>query len=685
MNMNHITEALNVLQSLYQLNPFPYWAMGAWLLFSIWYVAKAFRDYESINRYLLQMIPFVFTILGILGAISGSIGFIWGFSPEDLLSGSKTMFKGLLGSCATALAGIALSLLFGKLISMTHYKVEMRKALENNELFVLKRLLKLQLKAYGKDQKHAGGSLDMLKGVRHDVRALAPYLKRNSQELQEAVVSALRTPEAPPLSDQVQNLHQDLLRNTESMIEQGRRQEKLLQHIAASLSGTGERSLTSQLQAVRLEQRERGQRLETNMGALYEHLRTLNTKNLGQSLRAGLKDQTDALSRIISDQTRQTGDMIANRMDAADATRAHLIHMIREEGRLQRETMEKAAAETREAMIAATAEQRQHSERLESLLQESREQTDSLAALAAQILPGVQQTMTERMQTLHSRLTELEILQSRQGGESAKSLQALAKGQKQLTAALQEQRALVQEMREAVSNELARELARQQATAAAEAARTAVRSFKDSFAPQLQEWAAHLADIAQEQARQQGLHTAENMENAFSTKTKALADKLEQVTAQVQRAFERIEELGRRTDDLASDNKTLQELMHQANKALESGQGLQRMLEKLAASPAGNGKHFSANSFEPLGKSMTQLVSRLREVDAIKKKDERFWRKVERQMHDGIPIIMGGNKLRLDDDLNGSFTDRLQRSFNNLEKILETIVDGYHRKPSLRQ
>lgn len=750
MDTSWLPKTYEILKNFYELNPFPYMAMGAWTLFAIWYVRKAFKEYEKINRYLLQLIPFVFTALGLLGAVAASLGFVWGFTPDDLLSGSEQLFKGLLGAATTAIVGIALSMIFGKLISMTHYKVEMRKALENNELFVLKKMLKLLLKGYAKGQHNVGRTLKSLDGVRSDVRDLGPDLDRNAQQLQQAIVAALKGEQDAPISVQITRMRQELSRHSELLVQQGARQNELLERIAEALDGEQEYSLSNQLANLRAEQHARGTTLESSLGAVFESVQRLDTKAAAESVRIAISDQGKAVTAGIAELTEAQQDYASDRKQADEALLQALASM--EQAHTRRldaltEQQKVNAVELAEAQQQAAASllesqtrmQQAHAARLDELEQLQRDSTHELASrqeaharVQQQALEGLEQLQRdtarelEQTQQKHARTLEDILARNRR---QARELAALARqldpaAGDALPARLQELQAGVQaltgseddrheallaqlhrqgELLEQTRSTLLDELASQQATAAADAARQAAVRFSREFEPMLgqavaalqdrldtmaaeqaraardsaQELVAHAASEAANQAGAQiAKRAADDLRRHQAGQFGGLSRQLQELGGSLKRHFERIDSLGARTDSLASDTAALKEMLQHTVQARRSMKDITSILEQVAPG-SDNGRAEATSGLED---AMQQLVQRLRQVDAIKKNDVKFWRQVERQMHDGIPIIMGGNKLNLSDDLNGSFQDRLQRSFSNLDRILQTIVSGYQSR-----
>ncbi len=671
MDINTLSKTFEVLAHYYSLNPLPYQALLIWLLFSVYYVGKAFRKYESINRYLLQMIPFVFTGLGLLGTIMGSLEVIWKFSPDDIMSGAVSLAKGILASGATAVLGITLAIIFSKLVSMTHYKVEMRKALENNELYVLKKLLKLHLTDFARERTEAKAALAALRDV-----------EQGSQRDAGSLVYALVGEDDAPLSDQMaaefRELRRELRDAVDTLRQSGQEQTLILERIALALSGDDHDSLRSQLQGLRKEQKQQAFGLKQGLDGLGEALGIKldtgtaalesNLARLDASLGGVLREQTAAVTHCLTEQTQRLGESLETASRDAASLASELSRQLVTDlsGHVTTE-LERGVEATRDALRGMAEQQLEQQEAasrdIEVLAGIAREQGNILGRLHAQLAPETGETLVQKLETMRHTLRQFgnQETQGRRQTQESMQMQLDALGQ--------------------VRQELAELLPRQQASAAQNAAREALQEYAGTLRPELERLMAKVDAEAGEGLRR--LRTdisrqGDALHESLRSHTATLAGRLHELAANIQVSYDRIDALVNNTRDIAADGDLLKALMQEVNKALADSRELQNTLARSqAAGSNGNGRqHFP----DKLGHSMQGLIARLGQIDAIKKTDERFWRQVERQMQDGIPIIMGGNKLSLHEDLNGSFQQRLQQSFLNLDRILQAIVDGYQRK-----
>ena len=704
MEISWLYKTIDVLVHYYSQNPLPYFAILAWFLFSVYYVVRAFRNYEAINRYLLQMIPFGFTALGLLGTITGIMGFVWRFTPNELMNGALTLFKGILASGTTAVLGITLAIVFSKLISMTHYKVEMRKALENNELYVLKQMLKLDMKGYAKVRTEARETLAALTEMDHAAR-------RDAAAQTDAVTSALvggsETPLVESLVSEIREMRQDLQGAADSLLKAGERQNELLSQIAKSLSADDPAGVSRQLQQLRGESKQRttrmieelrgtGDSLRQGLGAQSEALDS-RLARMDASLKTAIQEQTASTASSILKQTQVLGETIkasagdlntrsvelgqefvtalSGEMESARALAKENADSLSRDVKQAAESTNQAV---REAQRENAEQRREQHEALgkstEELTNIAREQGELLAVLMDQVAPKRGENLVQRLNTMRAKLRELR----EQGQEGRiRTEKALQNHQEALTS-------MQRELGEFMST-----MSRQQVKAATDAALRALRDYEGAIRPEVERLIGTNGRETREALRRLGEDMANrtgSVNQNLRTQQGGLDDignRLRELGANMQVAYGRIEELAQSTRDMASEGTRVKELVQEVNLALNSGRELQKivaMVERAAIHGNGSNGNGKGKSTDKLGNSMQRLISRLGEIDTIKKTDERFWRQVERQMNDGIPIIMGGNKLSLHDDLNGSFQNRLQQSFLNLDKILQAIVEGYQRK-----
>lgn len=178
-----IAKTTDVLWGFFIKNPAPYVAILIWTLFSVYYLHRAFKNYNRVNPYLLQSIPFVHTAIGLLGTVAGVLVYAWEFdpNPKELLPNFVGLMKGAIASFMFGVIGLTLSLFFRRIIEMTKVKAESRKALENNELWVLKEILAQVKNGAERTGARADASLAILDSVQLALDKALPVLLRQDK------------------------------------------------------------------------------------------------------------------------------------------------------------------------------------------------------------------------------------------------------------------------------------------------------------------------------------------------------------------------------------------------------------------------------------------------------------------------------------------------------------------------
>ena len=85
---------------------------------------------------------------------------------------------------------------------------------------------------------------------------------------------------------------------------------------------------------------------------------------------------------------------------------------------------------------------------------------------------------------------------------------------------------------------------------------------------------------------------------------------------------------------------------------------------------------------ESFTESVNMLIKRFKEIEEIKELNGKFWTDIEQQMKKGVSILSEGNKelLKDIDQIDNNFNQRLNKSFINLDKILQAMVLSYQQK-----
>jgi methyl-accepting chemotaxis protein len=99
-------------------------ALFSYLIYGIYVLNIAKKDYNKVNLNDFDLIPSMFTTIGILGTFGGIAYGLWFFNPEDIEKSIPTLLKGLKTAFFASIAGIALSIIFSKRISFVKNKNE---------------------------------------------------------------------------------------------------------------------------------------------------------------------------------------------------------------------------------------------------------------------------------------------------------------------------------------------------------------------------------------------------------------------------------------------------------------------------------------------------------------------------------------------------------------------------------
>lgn len=96
----------------------------SYLIYGIKVLNLAKVDYSKVNQNDLDLIPSMFTTIGILGTFGGIAYGLWFFEPTDIENSIPTLLKGLKTAFFASIFGIALSIVFSKRISFIKNKNE---------------------------------------------------------------------------------------------------------------------------------------------------------------------------------------------------------------------------------------------------------------------------------------------------------------------------------------------------------------------------------------------------------------------------------------------------------------------------------------------------------------------------------------------------------------------------------
>lgn len=111
----------------------------SYLIYGIKVLNLAKVDYSKVNQNDLELIPTMFTTIGILGTFGGIAYGLWFFEPTDIENSIPTLLKGLKTAFFASIFGIALSIVFSKRISFIKNKNE--KGVLSDETIAINKLI----------------------------------------------------------------------------------------------------------------------------------------------------------------------------------------------------------------------------------------------------------------------------------------------------------------------------------------------------------------------------------------------------------------------------------------------------------------------------------------------------------------------------------------------------------------
>ena len=114
-------------------------ALTSYLIYGIYVLNLAKRDYGKVNINDLDLIPSMFTTIGILGTFGGIAYGLWFFNTEDIEKSIPALLEGLKTAFFASIAGIALSIFFSKRISFVKNKNE--KGVLSDETIAINKLI----------------------------------------------------------------------------------------------------------------------------------------------------------------------------------------------------------------------------------------------------------------------------------------------------------------------------------------------------------------------------------------------------------------------------------------------------------------------------------------------------------------------------------------------------------------
>lgn len=138
-----------------------------WGIFStiLIYKLNKSKNLDSVNPYLYDSIPSVFTTLGILGTFSGIYIGLLDFDVNNIDSSIPKLLEGLKTAFLTSILGIMLSLIFSKITKMVYNKVEkIQPEVPSSEIASLNKILEVLERTEKSSAENFRGLLSAMTG-----------------------------------------------------------------------------------------------------------------------------------------------------------------------------------------------------------------------------------------------------------------------------------------------------------------------------------------------------------------------------------------------------------------------------------------------------------------------------------------------------------------------------------------
>lgn len=200
---------------------FAYILLTLWLIFTIYYISKAKNNYPSVNPFILDHIPSVFTTLGVFGTFLGIALGLHGFDVGNIDDSIPTLLQGLFVAFWSSIIGIALSLISQVII----HKIQNGQS-DDSEIDpredILSKILKILIEINKSISSDQDGSMTthLVKMRTALIDSLSP-VSENSKKLVEAIGGEGET----SLLTQIQNLRVenkeqiDVMKSSRDLIE----------------------------------------------------------------------------------------------------------------------------------------------------------------------------------------------------------------------------------------------------------------------------------------------------------------------------------------------------------------------------------------------------------------------------------------------------------------------------------
>ena len=566
-------------------------------------------------------------------------------------------------------------MIFSKLVNMTQIREEHQKALQNRELYVLKKILKLMKADYDRDAVHNAQYRDGLKSLHEGL----DQMQQENTEQAGLFIEALQRP-GEQMAHEMATLRSELSMHFKKMIDAQNHQNQLLTQVREALVSDEETAIPGRMQLMHEQNQLASQYLEKRLAGMQSAMQQQAKSSvavLNQTLDTNGKELVETIKAANANIEKQNETLIQH-LSSLDATSSET----RIELGAGMEALRKVTAEDLPAALEANNRQvlKQVARRSNDVMARiSKSEENTTADLGAIVFAAEEQTKT---------------LQGLIEGASSRIVQSRNEVMDKLKAVLPSHQTHAQDSSELITS-LAGELTEQFKRTFSAAEEQQLQANLAFFQERLSAYESVAANMSAEinQALQRTTSQVQQVGKEQHTQLSGISLQMQTISAAAQDTRDHLQTLAGNSQQLVENTQNLHYLMKQIKNTEASMHSLDQVMNKIEQlsqqrdSRPGSilGPVFAhagyADIKDELSRSMNALLLRLREIEDIKKTDGRFWKQVERQIQDGIPIIMGGNKLELKNtDLDAGFRDRLSQSFVNLDRMLETIVQGYKRR-----
>jgi len=192
---------------------FPYFLLLVWLIFSIYYTKKAKQNFSSINVYIFDSIPTVFTTLGVFGTFIGiAIGLI-DFDVNNINKSIPSLLSGLKIAFFTSIIGIFFSLIFSKTQEILFHKNDEENVETKDELSALGKIVEelqsLQKALIGDQDNSLSTELIKLRSATNDNHKESMGLISKHENILTKIFNGLGGSDDTSILTQIQKLRVD--------------------------------------------------------------------------------------------------------------------------------------------------------------------------------------------------------------------------------------------------------------------------------------------------------------------------------------------------------------------------------------------------------------------------------------------------------------------------------------------